>query len=61
MVSYIWLFLILIGIGFSALTGNLDTINEVYDIGIRDIVVGSYIFLNKDISNNISRLIDKIR
>ncbi len=40
---------------------NLDTINEVYDIGIRDIVVGSYIFLNKDISNNISRLIDKIR
>ena len=28
MVSYIWLFLILIGIGFSALTGNLDTIND---------------------------------
>ena len=28
MVSYIWLFLILIGIGFSAVTGNLDTIND---------------------------------
>lgn len=28
MVSYIWLFLILIGIGFSALMGNLDTIND---------------------------------
>ena len=28
MVSYIWLFLILIGIGFSALTGNLDIIND---------------------------------
>ncbi len=28
MVSYIWLFLILIGIVFSALTGNLDTIND---------------------------------
>ena len=28
MVSYIWLFLILIGIGFSALKGNLDTIND---------------------------------
>lgn len=28
MVSCIWLFLILIGIGFSALTGNLDTIND---------------------------------
>lgn len=28
MVSYIWLFLILIGIGFSFLTGNLDTIND---------------------------------
>lgn len=28
MVSYIWLFLILIGIGFSAVTGNLNTIND---------------------------------
>ena len=28
MVSYIWLFLILIGIGFSALTGNFDIIND---------------------------------
>ena len=28
MVSCIWLFLILIGIGFSALMGNLDTIND---------------------------------
>ena len=28
MVSYIWLFLILIGIGFSFLTGNLDVIND---------------------------------
>ena len=28
MVSYIWLFLILIGIGFSTLTGNLDIIND---------------------------------
>ena len=28
MVSYIWLFLILIGIGFSAVTGNLKTIND---------------------------------
>ena len=28
MVSYIWLFLILIGIGFSALSGNLDIIND---------------------------------
>ena len=28
MVSYIWLFLILIGIGYSTLTGNLDTIND---------------------------------
>ena len=28
MVSYIWLFLILIGIGFSALTGKLDIIND---------------------------------
>ena len=28
MASYIWLFLILIGIGFSAVTGNLNTIND---------------------------------
>ena len=28
MVSYIWLFLILIGIGFSAVTCNLNTIND---------------------------------
>ena len=28
MVSYIWLFLIIIGIGYSFLTGNLDTIND---------------------------------
>lgn len=28
MVSYIWLFLIIIGIGYSFLTGNLDIIND---------------------------------
>ena len=28
MVSYIWLFLIIIGIGYSFLTGNLDVIND---------------------------------
>lgn len=40
---------------------NLETINEVYDLGIRNIVVGSYIFSNGNISDNINKLIDKIR
>lgn len=40
---------------------NLDNIDKIYNLGIRDIVVGSYIFNNNGITNNINSLINKIR
>ena len=40
---------------------NIDTIDKVYNIGVRDIVVGSYIFEGESIEISIKNLINKIR
>lgn len=40
---------------------NDNTIKTVYDLGVTDIVVGSYIFSGNNIDENIKKLINKIR
>lgn len=40
---------------------NLDTVEKVYKVGARDIVVGSFIFDKGSIKDNIKNLVDKIR
>lgn len=39
---------------------NLYNIDTIYDLGVRDIVVGSYIFSGDSIYNNINGLKNKI-
>lgn len=40
---------------------NLSNIDGVYNLGVRDIVVGSYIFNYNGITNNINSLLNKLR
>ena len=39
---------------------NIDTIEKVYKLGVKDIVVGSYFFGGESIENNIENLLKKI-
>lgn len=39
---------------------NLNTIQKVYELGVEDIVVGSYLFGGESMESNIKNLLDKI-